>query len=69
MIASESGGRTTIRFVSDAYLGRRPAFSAPRSQCGHGDAQGMFPCRCHLGLSKVAGSPGKIRMEHAFGGD
>ena len=35
--------------------------------------QGMFPCRCHLGLSKVADSPGKIRelvrMEHAFGGD
>ena len=40
---------------------------------GHGDSQGMFPCRCHLGLSKVADSPGKIRelvrMEHAFGGD
>jgi imidazolonepropionase-like amidohydrolase len=40
---------------------------------GHGDMQGMFPCRCHLGLSKVADSPGKIRelvrMEHAFGGD
>ncbi len=40
---------------------------------GHADAQGMFPCRCHLGLSKVADSPGKIRelvrMEHAFGGD
>ena len=40
---------------------------------GHADMQGMFPCRCHLGLSKVADSPGKIRelvrMEHAFGGD
>ena len=40
---------------------------------GHGDLQGMFPCRCHLGLSRVADSPGRIRelvrMEHAFGGD
>jgi imidazolonepropionase-like amidohydrolase len=38
---------------------------------GHGDMQGAFPCRCHLGLSKVADSPGKIRelvrAEHAFG--
>lgn len=40
---------------------------------GHGDMQGMLPCRCHLGLSKVADSPAKIRelvrMEHTFGGD
>lgn len=40
---------------------------------GHGDLQGMFACRCHLGLSRVADSPWKIRelvrMEHAFGGD
>jgi imidazolonepropionase-like amidohydrolase len=40
---------------------------------GHADMQGAFPCRCHLGLSKVADSPGKIRelvrAEHAFGGD
>lgn len=40
---------------------------------GHADMQGAFPCRCHLGLSKVADSPGRIRelvrMEHAFGGD
>jgi imidazolonepropionase-like amidohydrolase len=40
---------------------------------GHGDVQGMFPCRCHMGLSRVADSPAKIRelvrMEHAFGGD
>src|ERR1700687_6000342 len=28
---------------------------------GHADMQGAFPCRCHLGLSKVADSPGKIR--------
>jgi imidazolonepropionase-like amidohydrolase len=39
---------------------------------GHADMQGAFPCRCHLGLSKVADSPGKIRelvrAEHAFGG-
>jgi imidazolonepropionase-like amidohydrolase len=38
---------------------------------GHADMQGMYPCRCHLGLSKVADSPAKIRelvrMEHAFG--
>lgn len=40
---------------------------------GHGDMQSAFPCRCNLGLSKVADSPGKIRelvrAEHAFGGD
>jgi imidazolonepropionase-like amidohydrolase len=40
---------------------------------GHADMQGAFPCRCHLGLSKVADSPGKIRelvrAEHAFGSD
>ncbi len=40
---------------------------------GHADMQGMYPCRCHLGLSKVADSPEKIRelvrMEHAFGGN
>jgi imidazolonepropionase-like amidohydrolase len=40
---------------------------------GHGDMQGMFPCRCHMGLSRVADSPAKIRelvrMEHAFGGN
>src|SRR6185312_1031909 len=38
---------------------------------GHGDLQSAFPCRCHLGLSKVADSPGKIRelvrAEHTFG--
>jgi imidazolonepropionase-like amidohydrolase len=35
---------------------------------GHGDIQGMFPCRCHMGLSRIADSPAKIRelvrMEH-----
>jgi len=40
---------------------------------GHGDMQGMFPCRCHMGLSRVADSQAKIRelvrMEHAFGGN
>jgi imidazolonepropionase-like amidohydrolase len=40
---------------------------------GHADMQGAFPCRSHLGLSKVADSPARIRelvrMEHAFGGD
>ncbi len=40
---------------------------------GHADMQGAFPCRCHLGLSKVADSPAKIRelvrAEHAFGGN
>lgn len=40
---------------------------------GHADMQGTFPCLCHLGLSRVADSPGKIRelvrAEHAFGGD
>jgi imidazolonepropionase-like amidohydrolase len=38
---------------------------------GHGDMQGMFPFRCHMGLSRVADAPAKIRelvrMEHAFG--
>lgn len=41
------------------------------STAGHGDVQGMLPCRCHLGPSRVADSPAKIRklvrMEHAFG--
>ncbi len=41
------------------------------STAGHGDVQGMLPCRCHLGLSRVADSPAKIRklvrMEQAFG--
>jgi len=40
---------------------------------GHADMQGAFPCRCHLGLSRVADSPAGIRelvrLEHAFGGD
>jgi imidazolonepropionase-like amidohydrolase len=40
---------------------------------GHADMQGAFPCRCCLGLSKVADSHGKIRelvrAEHTFGGD
>lgn len=40
---------------------------------GHGDMQGMFPCRCHMGLSRVADSLAKIRelvrMEHAYGGN
>ena len=40
---------------------------------GHADMQSAFPCRCHLGLSKVADSPAKIRelvrAEHTFGGD
>jgi len=40
---------------------------------GHGDMQSAFPCRCHLGLSKVADSPSKIRelvrAEHAFDSD
>ena len=40
---------------------------------GHGDMQSAFPCLCHLGVSKVADSPSKIRelvrAEHAFGGD
>jgi imidazolonepropionase-like amidohydrolase len=35
--------------------------------------QSAFPCRCHLGLSKIADSPGKIRelvrAEHIFGGN
>ena len=43
------------------------------STAGHGDLQGMLPCRCHMGLSRVADSPAKIRelvrMEHAFGGN
>jgi imidazolonepropionase-like amidohydrolase len=38
---------------------------------GHGDMQAAFPCQCHLGLSKVADSPAKIRelvrAEHTFG--
>ena len=40
---------------------------------GHGDMQSAYPCRCNLGLSKVADSPAKIRelvrAEHTFGGN
>jgi imidazolonepropionase-like amidohydrolase len=43
------------------------------STAGHGDVQGMLPCRCHIGLSRVADSSTRIRelvrMEHAFGGN
>jgi imidazolonepropionase-like amidohydrolase len=54
-----------------------PALGCRRAhdQChgGHADMQGAFHCRCHLGLSKVADSPSKIRelvhAEHAFGGN
>lgn len=66
-----------LRDAIDAGLARGPRLIVAAHMIsatgGHGDMQGMFPCRCHLGLSKVADSPGKIRelvrLEHAFGGD
>ncbi len=40
---------------------------------GHGDLQGMLPCRCRTGTSRVADSPARIRelvrTERAFAGD
>ena len=34
---------------------------------GHGDMQSAFPCRCNLGLSKVADSPAKISRTSSCG--
>ncbi len=66
-----------LRNAIDAGLVKGPRLIvAPHmisSTAGHGDIQGMLPCRCPLGMSRVADSPAKIRelvrMEHAFGGD
>jgi imidazolonepropionase-like amidohydrolase len=64
-----------LRDAIDSGMARGPRLIvAPHmisATAGHGDIQGMFPCRCHMGLSRVADSPAKIRelvrMEHAFG--
>ena len=61
-----------LRDAIDSSITRGPRLIvAPHmisTTAGHGDMQGMFPCRCHMGLSKVADSPAKIRelvrMEH-----
>jgi imidazolonepropionase-like amidohydrolase len=66
-----------LRDAIDSGMARGPRLIvAPHmisATAGHGDMQGMFPCRCHMGLSRVADSPPKIRelvrMEHAFGGN
>ena len=66
-----------LRDAIDSGMARGPRLIvAPHmisATAGHGDMQGMFPCRCHMGLSRVADSPAKIRelvrMEHAFGAD
>lgn len=66
-----------LRDAIDHGLARGPrlivAAHMISATAGHGDIQGMFACRCHMGLSRVADSPAKIRelvrMEHAFGGD
>ena len=66
-----------LRDAIDSGMARGPRLIvAPHmisATAGHGDMQGMFPCRCHMGLSRVADSPAKIRelvrMEHAFGGN
>lgn len=66
-----------LRDAIDRGMARGPRLIvAPHmisATAGHGDMQGMFPCRCHMGLSRVADSPAKIRelvrMEHAFGGN
>jgi imidazolonepropionase-like amidohydrolase len=66
-----------LRNAIDAGLVKGPRLVvAPHmisSTAGHGDLQGMLPCRCQLGMSRVADSPAKIRelvrMEHAFGGN
>jgi imidazolonepropionase-like amidohydrolase len=64
-----------LRDAIDSGMARGPRLIvAPHmisATAGHGDLQGMFPCRCNMGLSRVADSPAKIRelvrMEHAFG--
>ncbi|SDJ06816.1 Amidohydrolase family protein [Bradyrhizobium sp. Rc2d] len=64
-----------LRDAIDSGMARGPRLIvAPHmisATAGHGDIQGMFPCRCHMRLSRVADSPAKIRelvrMEHAFG--
>jgi imidazolonepropionase-like amidohydrolase len=64
-----------LREAIESGMARRPRLIvAPHmisATAGHGDMQGMFPCRCHMGLSRVADSLSKIRelvrMEHAFG--
>jgi imidazolonepropionase-like amidohydrolase len=66
-----------LRDAIDSGMARGPRLLvAPHmlsATAGHGDMQGMFPWRCHMGLSRVADSPAKIRelvrMEHAFGGN
>jgi imidazolonepropionase-like amidohydrolase len=66
-----------LRNAIDSGLVRGPrlivAAHMISATAGHGDLQGTFPCRCHMGLSRVADSPAKIRelvrMEHAFGGN
>jgi hypothetical protein len=66
-----------LRDAIDGGMARGPRLIvAPHmisATADHGDMQGMFPCRCHMGLSRVADSPAKIselvRMEHAFGGN
>ncbi|HVJ07438.1 MAG TPA: amidohydrolase family protein [Acidisarcina sp.] len=66
-----------LRNAIDGGLARGPrlivAAHMISSTAGHGDLQGMLPCRCHMGVSRVADSPAKIRelvrMEHAFGGN
>jgi imidazolonepropionase-like amidohydrolase len=66
-----------LRDAIDTGMARGPrlivAAHMISATAGHGDMQGMFPCRCHMGLSRVADSPAKIRelvrIEHAFGGN
>ena len=66
-----------LRDAIDSDIARGPrlivAAHMISATAGHGDMQGMFPCRCNMGLSRVADSREKIRelvrMEHAFGGN
>lgn len=66
-----------LRSAIDAGLARGPRLIvAPHmisSTAGHGDVQGMLPCHCRAGPSRVADSPARIRelvrTERAFGGD
>ena len=66
-----------LRDAIDSGIARGPRIIvAPHmisATAGHGDMQGMFPCRCHMGLSRVAGSPAgnsaRGPHEHAVGAD
>ena len=59
-----------LRDAIDSGIARGPRIIvAPHmisATAGHGDMQGMFPCRCHMGLSRVADSPREFASSSAW---